>query len=144
MKHKKLDDILNVIFGFAKSNNQILAVALCGSWARGTSKPDSDIDLFILVKDKLKFKETNWIENFEFEKINDKLDYFKDEVYGQVWSRHVFLESNIEIEFSFANKSWANIKNLDNGTRKVVSDGFRVIYDPEQIFQKLIDKVISS
>ena len=144
MKDIKLVDILSLIIDFAKSNNQVLAIALCGSRARGTARPDSDIDLSILVKDKLRFKETDWIENFEFENINDKLDYFKDEVYGQVWSRHVILESKIEIEFSFANKSWANIENLDDGTKKVVSGGFRIMYDPEQIFHKLVDKVFSS
>lgn len=141
MEHRKLQEILNSVIDFAKSNNQVLAVGLCGSRARGTARPDSDIDLSILVKDKLRFKTSDWIENFDFGKINEKLAYYKDEIYGSVWSRHVFLESKAEIEFSFADRSWADINKLDDGTRKVVSDGFEILYDPQKILSKLVKKV---
>jgi len=141
MKHDKLDKILNLTLEFAEGNSEILALGLCGSWARGTAKMDSDIDLSILVKDKLRFKNTDWTEDLEFEKINESIEYFKDKVYGEVWSRHVFLNSNTEIEFAFADRSWADTENLDEGTRKVVSDGFKILYDPEQILNKLVEKV---
>ena len=32
--------------------------------------------------------------------------------------------------------------NVDEGTRKVASDGFKIVYDPRLILQRLIDKVI--
>ena len=85
MEFTKLQEISSLIVDFAKTNDQILAVGLCGSRARGTARPDSDIDLSILVKDKLMFKNKEWIENFDFKKIDEKLDYFKDEIYGAVW-----------------------------------------------------------
>lgn len=141
MENHKLYDILKLITEFAVSNNKVLAVGLCGSWARGTAKPYSDIDLSIIVVDKLRFKKTDWIEKLDFAKINGKMEFFKDEVYGQVWSRHVFLNDKTEIEFSFAEKTWADIENLDAGTYKVVSDGFKIIYDPQMILNKLVEKV---
>ena len=141
MKRDKLDEILNLMLEFAKDYSEVLAFGLCGSWARGTAKSDSDIDLSILVKDKLRFKKTDWIKELELEKINKKVEYFQDNVYGQVWSRHVFLNNKTEIEFSFADKSWADTENLDEGTRKVVSDGFKIIYDPQLILKKLVEKV---
>ena len=141
MNPDKLDKILDLIQVFAESNERIIAVGLCGSYARGNAKADSDIDLSILVNDKLKFKSTTWIETFDFDKINERLDFFEDKEYGRVWSRHVFLKSKIEIEFSFANISWADTENLDEGTRKVVSDGFKIIYDPQFILNKLVEKV---
>ena len=141
MNPDKLDKILDLIQVFAESNERIIAVGLCGSYARGNAKADSDIDLSILVNDKLKFKSTSWIETFDFDKINERLDFFEDKEYGRVWSRHVFLKSKIEIEFSFANISWADTENLDEGTRKVVSDGFKIIYDPQFILNKLVEKV---
>lgn len=144
MEFTKLQEISSLIVDFAKTNDQILAVGLCGSRARGTARPDSDIDLSILVKDKLMFKNKEWIENFDFKKIDEKLDYFKDEIYGAVWSRHVFLESNVEIEFSFADQPWADIENLDQGTYKVVSDGFKILYDPSNILKRLVEKVKNS
>ncbi len=141
MEHRKLDEILTLIAEYAKSNNQILAIGLCGSWARGTARPDSDIDLSIITENKLIFKKTDWIEELDFEKINETIKYFEDRVYGRVWSRHVFLNSKTEIEFSFADKSWADTDNLDEGTRKVVSDGYKIIYDPQLILEKLVKKV---
>lgn len=141
MNPDKLEQILKLIGTFAESDSRIIAVGLCGSHARGDARVDSDIDLSILVEDKLKFKNVSWINNFEFDKINENLDFFEDKKYGRVWSRHVFLKSGIEIEFSFANLSWADTKNLDNGTLKVVSDGFKIIYDPRSILNKLVEKV---
>jgi len=133
--------VLNLVQVFAEINPRIFGVGLCGSYARGNPRADSDIDLLILVNDKLKFKNTNWIEGFEFDKINERLDFYVDREYGSVWSRHVFLKSKIEVEFSFANISWADTKELDDGTLKVVSDGFKIIYDPELILDKLLEKV---
>ena len=143
MKQHIVKDILDITTDFAKSNNQILAVGLCGSYARGDAIPDSDLDLLILVKDKLAFKRMDWMPEVQFEKIEEEVECFKDAIYGQVWSRHIFLKNGFEIEFCFANKSWANIKNLDEGTRKVVLDGFRTIYDPQHILNKLMNKVKS-
>ncbi|MBT8204675.1 MAG: nucleotidyltransferase domain-containing protein [Eudoraea sp.] len=143
MLNDKFEQILGLLDNFTGLNPGILAIGLCGSRARGTARQDSDIDLSILVKDKQAFKETNWLKQLEFENIHDKLASFEDRTYGRVWSRHVFLESQTEIEFSFADSSWANIENLDDGTRKVVSDGYKILYDPHQILEKLVNKVQS-
>ncbi len=141
MDQQKLQDILGLTIAFAASNNEVLAVGLCGSWARGTPNPDSDVDLTILVEDKLSFKKTDWLEELDFNQIDENIESFKDKSYGLVWSRHVFLQSNTEIEFSFADRSWADIENLDEGTRKVVSDGYKILYDPKLILKKLVEKV---
>ena len=141
MKLIKLHEILSLIVEFASSKNDVLAIGLCGSWARGTAGPYSDIDLSIIVCDKLRFKSTDWLAELDFKEINDGIDTYKDVVYGQVWSRHVFLNSKIEIEFSFADRSWADTENMDEGTRKVVSDGFRIIYDPYLILNDLTGKI---
>lgn len=143
MEPDKLASILKLVTTFAGSNDDILALGLCGSWAAGTAGPDSDIDLSIIVEDPIRFKKKDWMNEIGFEKINTKIDYFKDEVYGRVWSRHIFFEKGIEIEFSFADKNWANIENLDEGTRKVVSDGYKVLYDPYLILKRLVEKVMS-
>lgn len=144
MDSTKLEVVLKVILEFARSNSQILALGLCGSWARGTANPDSDIDLLIVTKDKENFKKTTWIKELNFATIHDYIMHYEDQKYGRVWSRHVFLESGTEIEFSFADSSWADIEPLDIGTQKVISDGYRILYDPHQILEKLLEKVNSN
>ncbi|MDX1315826.1 MAG: nucleotidyltransferase domain-containing protein [Eudoraea sp.] len=141
MYRDKFEQILSLVDDFAAVDPMILAVGLCGSWARGRPGEDSDIDLSIIVTDKMHYKETEWLSRIPFENINDKIISFQDREYGNVWSRHVLLKSKAKIEFSFANPTWANIEPLDAGTFKVVADGFKVLYDPEQILQQLVEKV---
>ncbi len=144
MDQEKLDQILNLVVEFAHSRDDVLAVGLCGSWARGDAGLESDIDLSIIVEDKMKFKSTGWVEEFPFFKIQDSLKSFRDEIYRVTWSRHAILGSGIEIEFGFAHTSWTDIDNLDEGTKKVVSDGYKIIYDPKQILVKLVENVNST
>ena len=99
MDSERLDQILKLIAEFAGSNDEILAIGLCGSWARGSAGSNSDFDLSIIVEDKLRFKNTDWVETIDFKKINDELDYYLDKIYGRVWSRHIFLKSKTEIEW---------------------------------------------
>ncbi len=141
VKIEKLKGILDIAVEFAQSNPEVMTMALCGSYARGEAKPDSDIDFSIIVKDKMKFKATEWVEKLNLKNLNERLEFFEDKEYGSVWSRHVFLESKIEIEFSFADISWADTENLDEGTKKVVTDGYKIIYDPQHILKKLVDKI---
>lgn len=141
MRRDKLEQILSLIGDFAAADPMILAVGLCGSWARGTAREDSDIDLSIIVTDKMHYKATEWLSRIPFEKINDKIVSFQDKEYGNVWSRHVLLKSNAKIEFSFADTSWADIEPLDAGTRQVVSDGYRILFDPHQILSRLLREV---
>ena len=107
MNLDKLDHSLQLVVEFARSRSDVLAVGLCGSWARGEANLDSDIDLSILVENKSVFESTDWLDQFPFQKIPDSIKSFRDETYGVTWSRHVFLSSELEIEFGFAERSWA-------------------------------------
>lgn len=141
MHRDRFDQIIGLVHSFFTETRGVLAIGLCGSWARGTAHADSDIDLIVLVQNKGDFKSTNWIHTLAFEMIDDKIVGFEDIKYGCVWSRHVYLKSGTAIEFSFGDTSWANTEPLDTGTRKVVADGFRILYDPNRMLDKLIKKI---
>ena len=143
MNSDKLKQILDLSKQLAESEENILALGLCGSWARGTPNPDSDIDLSIIAKNKELFRKSNWMQLIGFERIGEQMRNYEDKTYGLVWSRHVYLQSKIEIEFSFADLSWANTDKLDEGTAKVVSDGYQIIYDPNKILKNLVEYVNS-
>ena len=144
MNETQVKQYLALIKTFSEGKKEILATGLCGSWARGTAHPDSDLDISFIVTDPAHFRNQDWLEDLEFSKINEEIDQFEDKTYGVVWSRHVFLRSGSEIELSFAGLSWADTKNLDKGTRKVVTDGFKILYDPNGILKKLLIKVNES
>ncbi len=142
MEPIEIKNILSLIVRFAESNDNILALGLCGSWANGSAGPDSDIDLILVVRDQDGFRSKDWIDTIEFKEVDDELDHFMDKTYGNVWSRHVILKSGLEIEFSMAKESWANHENQDEGTVRVVKDGFRILYDPYLILGRLVDEIL--
>lgn len=52
MKHQKLPEIIELIKNWFKTHysEQVMQIILYGSQARGEAKPDSDIDLLIVIK----------------------------------------------------------------------------------------------
>lgn len=144
MQAEKVNSILTKIVEWAANRRDISAVALVGSWARGTARPDSDIDLGFLAPNPSGFRDSEtWVDEINWEGIGCKVDNWEDEDYGLVWSRHVHLEDGAEIEFSFGMLSWASIEPIDEGTFRVVSDGCRILHDPENLITKLIAAVKS-
>lgn len=123
---------------WAKARSDIRAVALVGSWARDAARPDSDVDLMLLVLEPELFeREIEWLEEIS----PSKPERWQDEDYGAVWSRRVFLNDGGELEFGFSTPEWASVTPLDAGTFRVISDGCRVLYDPEGILEQLTNHV---
>lgn len=134
-----LDAILEPVSHWAKSRTDIRGVALVGSHARGQAHPDSDIDLLLLAENPHCFRDPAWLAGLDWPSAR-----WSDEEYGAVWSRRIWLASEGQIEFSFAPLSWAEVSPLDPGTRKVVSDGCLILYDPDGLLQRLAINVAQS
>lgn len=146
MQHPRIAETVNAILTqviqWASSRTDILAVALVGSWARGTARPDSDIDFMFLTPNLASFREhLIWIDEIDWNSIGCEVEEWEDEDYGLVWSRHLYLTNEIEAEFSFGLPSWASVAPIDAGTLNVVRDGCRILYDPENLLKTLIAKV---
>ena len=76
------------IYNILKNEKKILKVILYGSIARGDEKPDSDIDLFILVKNKK-----------DKEKVGDlisKLNFSLIPIFGNVISEFIYSEEELK------------------------------------------------
>jgi hypothetical protein len=56
------------------------------------------------------------------------------EDYGAAKSRRIFYADGLEVEFGIAAPSWTSIP-LDPGTRRVLVDGVKVLYDPRKLFR---------
>jgi hypothetical protein len=126
---------------WAKTRDDIRAVALVGSHARGTAHEGSDIDLVLLVDAPAAFRaETAWIDAIGWASDADDLEWC-DEDYGAVWSRRIRLGSGPEVEISFAPLAWAAIAPLDAGTRQVVLEGCSILYDPDTRLEHLVETV---
>ena len=109
---------------WAQANNDVEAVAVVGSWARGTAGMASDVDIVILTD--------------RFEQLADDLTWFtrlrsgsqliRAKAWGPLLERRFRLRAGMHVELGLVPPSWAELP-LDPGTRRVLTDGHEVIFD---------------
>ena len=63
----------------------------------------------------------------------------KTQRWGPMTERRFVLPSGLEVEAGIVPTTWAWADPLDTGTRNVVRDGFRVLYDPEGLLGRLVE-----
>ena len=116
---------------WASTEEQIQAVALIGSHARGSANKDSDLDLIVIVSPPniyLQFRQ--WTVLFG--------DVVRDQVenYGPCTSLRVWYSDGLEVEYVFCEPSWAGTP-LDEGTRQVISGGMKVLFERTPMLSSL-------
>jgi tRNA nucleotidyltransferase (CCA-adding enzyme) len=137
----RVEAILEKVCRWATKREDISAVALVGSWARGTAHAGSDIDLVLLTPDPLWFRQNaQWLNDIDWRSIGSMIASWRDANYGIVWSRHLHLADGTEIEFGFGPLAWASMDPIDPGTFQVISDGCRILYDPKGLLKDLISQ----
>lgn len=133
----KVDQFLENFKQWTTSQDNIEAVALVGSYARGTARPDSDIDLVIITNDpKLLLENVLWLKNF------GQIKEIKNEDWGLIQSKRVFYKNGPEVEFGITTPKWAKIDPVDPGTKQVVSNGVKILYDKNGILQTLLNTLL--
>lgn len=123
--------ILKDIKQWAENEKQVESIIVVGSYARGTYKKTSDIDLVIITSNKKEM-----LKNQNFIKVFGDVNKSQIEYYGACTSIRVWYKDGKEVEFGIVNPTWIE-KPLDNGTNKVLSDGFKVIIDKKDYFKDL-------
>jgi hypothetical protein len=125
-----IEDLLEKVVTWATSRHDVRAVAVVGSHARGAARPDSDVDLLLLSErpDDL-VSDTTWLGAFGVMTRQAVEDW------GRVTSVRAWYIDGGEVEFGVASPDWA--ANPDEGTRRVLRDGFRVVLDRDGAFGKL-------
>ena len=131
------ENAISKLFDWAEKRRDISAVCIVGSYARGTARPDSDIDAVILCDDPKKLlSEKAWLEGF------GQIARTEHEDWGALQSLRTYYQDGLEIEFGLALPSWAAIP-VDSGTREVVLDGMRILYDPSGLLRALEKAAVS-
>jgi len=138
------DAVQTLIAGIAawvSARPDLKALAVVGSWARGTARPDSDLDLVILATDLQRYRaDQTWLGDLTLPKPY-RVASWRSADYGTAWSCHVGLAPSAELEITFCNPAWVCTDPIDNGTRRVVTAGFRIILDREQRLARLREAI---
>ena len=144
MKTTDADAILSAVTAWAMKREDIRALALAGSWARGDAREDSDVDLLVLTEQADDYRHRReWLTEIAFAEAGCRVLTSEDASYGLVWSRHVRLLPAADVELTFAPCSWARTDPIDAGTRSIVTDAFRAILDKDRLLAALVDAVWS-
>jgi hypothetical protein len=100
-------------------------VYLVGSYARGSARRDSDIDLVILTENPRAYlRDTGWVRQFG-EAVQQQV-----EDWGRLKSLRVWYQDGPEVEFGLSAPDWM-AEPMDEGTAQVIAGGMQVIYRKE-------------
>ena len=113
---------------WAKTRDDLAAVALVGSWARGSARDDSDVDLVVLTETD----GDEWVPE-----LAPGAQLIRGGDWGAVTEHRLRLPSGLEVEVGIAAPSWAATDPVDAGTRRVVADGLRAFHDPQHLLAEL-------
>lgn len=132
-RKEEVDALIERAGDWAATRPDVRALALVGSWARGDADHDSDVDLVVLVDqpDALVSDEA-WLEQLGASSV------VRTKVWGALTERRLALPSGLEIDVGIALLSWAGTAPIDAGTRHVVTDGIRIVFDPDGLLARLI------
>lgn len=90
--HNSIGPFLNVLKTWAATQPDIVAVAIVGSHARGMARPDSDIDVIVIVDDPARYLEMSaWLECF------GNLRSVSNENWGLLQSRRAHYVDGMEV-----------------------------------------------
>jgi predicted nucleotidyltransferase len=108
---------------WASERDDVRALVLVGSFARGEARPDSDLDVVLVTNNQHAYLDnTDWVSAF------GRVGRVELEPYGTVTSVRAFYDDGLEIEFGIAPASWA-AKPFDAGTEQVARQGIVVLLD---------------
>ncbi len=83
----------------------------------------SDVDLVVLSDNPATLEDAVW-----FERLRPGARLIRSKVWGPVRERRYRFASGLIVELGIAPSSWADVP-LDEGTRRVLSGGHRILYD---------------
>ena len=144
MNHASAEAVIAAVAAWARTRDDVRALALVGSWARGNAGPGSDVDLLVLSDCAEGYRGSHeWLNEIDFAGAGHSIKSSDDATYGTVWSRHIHLCPIGEVELTFATFGWAGAP-IDAGTRAIVRDALRIIVDKDGSLARLVRAVTTS
>ncbi len=129
---QEVEAVLGRLARWAGLRGDIRALALVGSWAYGRPRCDSDVDVVLLTEFPSSYIDSeDWLTSVGGVRLVRTVQW------GVITERRFALQSGLEVELGVGAPTWARTDPVDEGTRRVVSDGMRVLYDPDGVLEAL-------
>lgn len=119
---------------------EIAAVALVGSRARGTHRPDSDVDLIVLTTSPARMlHQDDWYDAF-----GQGTTLIRSKGFGAIDERRLQLSDGSVVEVGVGTPRWADVDPVNDGTETIVRDGLHPLFDPAGLLARLVACVAGS
>lgn len=133
MNNLKISDFIEKLQLWSSQQPEIQAIAIVGSWARGTARADSDLDVIVVADTPAKLLDNNaWLKQF------GQIKKLVREDWGLVQSLRVHYAGEREVEFGITSKEWLSPKEIDLASGQIMRDGMMIVYDPEQMLEQAL------
>jgi hypothetical protein len=86
MKSSEVNAVVSAIASWALARDDVRALALAGSWARGNPHQASDVDLLLFTDNGWYRHRWKWLTEIDFERAGYSLHSSRNAMYGVVWS----------------------------------------------------------
>jgi predicted nucleotidyltransferase len=124
--------LLDLLPRWAQQRRDVRAVAIVGSWAYRAPRKDSDVDVILLTEEPSLYTEReDWIEQL------GGVALVATRAWGVITERRFRLPSGLEVELGVGRPSWASVAPVDEGTRRVATDGLVALHDPDGLLGEL-------
>jgi hypothetical protein len=131
----EVKELLAEIVEWTQKRDDLLAVALVGSQARGEAKTDSDIDILLLFDNP-----EIYLENYKWISLFGGVTSSSIENWGKVVSIRVFYFNGLEVEFGLTDGSWGADPN-DAGDKQVINDGIIILHEKRRHLSIKLKKI---
>jgi hypothetical protein len=130
---QRTDEVRSVVrevIRWATAHEDVRGVVVVGSWARDAARMDSDVDIVVLTDGSAAADPDLWSQVLGGPVI-------RRQQWGPLQEIRLVRPSGLEVELGVAPTSWAGTEPVDAGTRRVISNGHRIGYDPDGILAAL-------
>lgn len=118
---------------WAEGRDDIRAVVLVGSHARGDAKAGSDIDLVLVCSNPAAYvRRTGWVSCLA------EVAHASKEEWGNLRSLRVHYRNGAEVEFGITGLDWATVPP-DPGTAAVLKNGSLVLLDRDLLLHRVME-----
>ncbi|GAB7102850.1 hypothetical protein JCM4814A_11640 [Streptomyces phaeofaciens JCM 4814] len=126
-------EVVERVTRWAANRSDVVGLLLVGSCARGTAGPDSDVDLVLLTTEPSGYGEDGArVRELRLGEV------IRVQAWGPVTEWRHATAGGLEVELGVTSTAWARTDPVDAGTRRVVTDGARPLYDPAGLLTALI------
>jgi uncharacterized protein len=126
--------VVERVTGWAAGREDVGGVLLVGSWARGGARAHSDVDLVLLTTEPGRYADDEaWVRELALGEV------IRNRAWGPVTEWRHRTASGLEVEVGIGPVGWARTDPVDDGTRRVVTDGVRLLHDPLGLLGALVE-----